>query len=291
MGREVVRQLRVSGHRVHLLARHPDSGLARELAAQFGAHIRPGDVLRENSLRDAFAGIDGVIHLVGVISEVGGQTFENVHLHGTQHVLFAASDAGVRRYIHMSALGTRANAVARYHQTKWAAEEIVRRSGLGWTIFRPSIIYGPGDGFVNLFARFARVSPIVPAIGSGENKFQPVGVKVVAAAFIKALTEDRAVGATYDLCGPETFTLNEILDVIFDVLKRRRSTIHLPLGLAETQAAFLEKIYPALLHKAPPLNRDQILMLQEDNMGNAEPANIMFDLRHEPFREGIARYL
>ena len=101
--------------------------------------------------------MEAVVHLVGIISEVGQNTFENVHPRGTENIVAAARAADVTRFIHMSALGTRPNAASRYHQSKWAAEEIVRRSGLAWTIFRPSIIYGPGDGFVNLFARMSRL--------------------------------------------------------------------------------------------------------------------------------------
>ena len=153
--------------------------------------------------------MDAVIHLVGIISEAGDQTFENVHTRGTQNLVHAARRAGVKRLLHMSALGTRPNAVARYHQSKWAAEEIVRESGLEWTIFRPSIIYGPDDGFVNLFAKISRFSPLVPIVGNGQTKFEPVPVEAVAHAFVKGLTEPKAIGSAFDLCGPSTLTLNE----------------------------------------------------------------------------------
>src|SRR5207237_1119041 len=107
-----------------------------------------------------------VIHLVGIISKVGRNTFENVHTQGTQNIVTSAREAGIKRFVHMSALGSRANAVSRYHQSKWAAEEAVRRSGLDYTIFRPSIIYGPKDHFVNLFDKMARFSPVLPVMGS-----------------------------------------------------------------------------------------------------------------------------
>jgi uncharacterized protein YbjT (DUF2867 family) len=291
VGREIVRQLRVTGHRIHLLARHPDSRTTRELAEQCGCKVRPGNVLDATSLRGVCAGIDGVIHLVGIISEFGGQTFENVHVRGTQNIVFAAQDGNVLRFIQMSALGTRPEAPARYHQTKWAAEERARRSGLGWTVFRPSIIYGPGDRFVNLFAKLARLSPVMPVMGRGESKLQPVSVKVVAAAFVKSLTDSAAVGEIYDLCGPDILTLNQVMDQILEVTGRTRPKLHLPLALARSQASFAEFIFPRLFRRAPPLNRDQLRMLEEDNVGNGEPANQRFGLKHRPFREGIAEYL
>jgi uncharacterized protein YbjT (DUF2867 family) len=291
VGREIVRELQRAGHRIHLLVRDARSREAGELAAKCGAQLRSGNVLDAASITDSFGGIDAVIHLVGIISEIGDQTFENVHARGTQKLVASAQQAGVRRLVHMSALGTRPNATARYHQSKWAAEEIVRHSGLDWTIFRPSIVYGPGDGFVNLFARISRWSPIVPIVGGGRTKFQPVPVASVAAAFVAALAEPRAVGRTYDLCGRETFTLDEIVDEILAMTNRRRWKFHVPRALAAFQAALLEFVCRNFLGQAPPLNRDQLIMLREDNVGDGRPAEELFGLPTESFREGIRRYI
>lgn len=286
VGREIVRELHDAGHHVRLLARSRSTVIAHD-----DIEIHAGNLLDAATLADACRGVDVVIHLVGVISEVGEQTFENVHTRGTQNIVGAAQRAGVKRFVHMSALGARANAVSRYHQSKWAAEEIVRGSGLDWTIFRPSIIYGPGDGFVNLFARMSRLSPVVPLIGGGRSKFQPVPVGDVAQCFVKSLTEPGSIGQTYDLCGNEVLTLTEIIEEILKATGRRRLKLTVPFGVARVQAAFLEFIFGKLLRRAPPLNRDQLVMLQEDNVGNARPARELFELRHEPFAEGIGRYL
>jgi NADH dehydrogenase len=237
------------------------------------------------------AGTDAVIHLVGIISEVGQSTFESVHTRGTQNVLAAAKMGGVRRFVHMSALGTRPNPIARYHQSKWAAEASVRGSGLDFTIFRPSLIYGPHDHFVNLFAKFIRRSPILPIMGSGTSRFQPVYIGSVARAFVTALISPDAIGQTYDLCGPERFTLGEMLDQILGVMGRKRWKVRVPLGLARLQASLVEFIFSRLLRKAPPLNRDQLTMLQEDNVGNGQPANELFGLKQVKFAEAIASYL
>jgi NADH dehydrogenase len=237
------------------------------------------------------AGCDAVIHLVGIISEAGSLTFENVHTRLTETMVRAAKQAGVRRFVHMSALGTRANAVARYHQTKWAAEEIVRASELDWTIFRPSIIYGPDDGFVNLFARMARISPVVPLVGGGHSKFQPISVENVARCFVAALMEPQAIGRTFDLCGDEVLTLRQIVDAVLAATERRRWKLPQPFGVANFQAAAAEILFAKLLGRPPPLNRDQLLMLREDNVGDGRDANALFGLKHERFAAGIGRYL
>jgi NADH dehydrogenase len=281
VGREVFKQLREAGHDVRVLSRRAPSS----------PEIHPGNVLDAASLPAGLRDVDAVIHLVGIISEIGEQTFENVHTRGAQNLVTAAQQAGVKRFIQMSALGTRANAVSRYHQSKWAAEEIVRRGGLAFTIFRPSIIYGPRDLFVNLFARIARFSPVLPVMGDGRGRMQPVPVADVAAAFARALGEPRSIGQTYDLCGPEPLAFDAILDAIMEVTGRKRMKLHVPMPLARIQAAILEFIYPVLLRKAPPLNRDQLLMLLEDNTGNPQPANDLFGLKPVSFKEGIAEYL
>jgi NADH dehydrogenase len=291
VGREIVRQLRVAGHTIRILIRNPHSPRIRELVSSWGAEVHPGNVLEAASLEGALSGFEAVIHLVGIISEVGECTFENVHTRGTQNMVAAARQARIRRFIHMSALGTRPDAVSRYHQSKWAAEELVRHSGLGFTIFRPSLIYGPEDQFINLFANVIRWSPVVPLLGSSRARFQPVPVEAVAVAFTRSLGEPVSIGQTYDLCGPETLTLSDIVDRIQEVLGKRRLKLRVPLSLARCQAACMEFVFPRLLRKAPPFNRDQLLMLQEDNVGNPQPANELFGLRPAPLQEGIARYL
>lgn len=291
VGRAVVARLGEAGHGVRLLVRQPASPRAAELAARYDAELIAGDVLDPSTLTPAVQGMDAVIHLVGIISEFGRNTFEQAHTVATRNVVQAASGADVRRYVHMSALGTRPQARSRYHQTKWEAEEAVRRSALSWTIFRPSLIYGPEDQFVQLFARLSRWSPLLPVIGSGRARLQPIEVEVVAAAFVAALAEPRAVGGTFDLCGPDRLTFPEILEAIGVATGRRRWRVRIPLWLARPQAAWLEFLVPRFLGRAAPLNRDQLVMLEEDNVGDPRPAQDLFGLSLRPFRDGVARCL
>jgi NADH dehydrogenase len=291
VGHEVTRLLKASGHTPRLLVRDPSSRKLQDLVPGFATELHTGDVLDPGSLTPALAGCDAAIHLVGIISEVGRQTFERLHCDATLNVVAAAKQAGVKRFLHMSALGTRPSAPSRYHQTKWAAEQAVRGSGLDWTIFRPSIIYGPSDGFVNLFARLSKLSPIVPLIGGGKARFQPIPVEDVARCFVGALNEPGSIGQTFDVCGMETLTLSEIVDAILQVTNRVRVKLPLPFAVANAQAACAEFFFNQMLGKAPPLNRDQVTMLRADNVGEGELARKLFGLSPRGFREGIAEYL
>ena len=289
VGRAVCEAVVREGHSVRRMARGSRS---HSLGPQNSAMewVR-GSVLCPNDLRQGMQGCDAVIHLVGIIGEIGDQTFERVHLEGTRRVLEAALTSGVRRMIHMSALGTRPEAASRYHQTKWAAEEAVRSSGLDWTVFRPSLIYGPGDGFVNLFARMSRWSPVLPVIGRGTSLLQPVSVDCVARAFARALDSKAAVHQTYDLCGFDRLNLPQILQTLLQITRRRRIIVRIPRALAWYPTAVLEWVFPRVLRRPAPLSRDQILMLEEDNIGNPEAAERDFQIPSVPFAEGVGAFL
>ena len=289
VGRAVCEAVVREGHSVRRMARGSRS---QSLAAQNdGMDWVRGSVLCPNDLRQGMQGCDAVIHLVGIIGEIGDQTFERVHQEGTLRVLEAALTSGVRRIVHMSALGTRPEAASRYHQTKWAAEEAVRSSGLDWTVFRPSLIYGPGDGFVNLFAGMSRWSPMLPVIGRGTSLLQPVSVDCVAQAFARALNSKAAVHQTYDLCGFDRLNLPQILKTLLQITRRRRVIVRIPRALAWYPTAVLEWVFPRVLRRPAPLSRDQILMLEEDNVGNPEAAERDFQIPSVPFAKGVGDFL
>lgn len=280
IGTQVVNRLIAGGHQVRVLSR----GIRPN---RFGAQWVRGSVLAEAELAQAMQGCDAVVHLVGIISEVGSQTFERMHTEATANVLHAMQRCGVKRLAHMSALGARPDAPARYQQTKAAAEALVRASGFGWTIFRPSLVYGRGDGFVTLFDRMSRWSPIIPVFGPGTNRFQPIPVQAVATAFADSLECQAALGQTFDLVGPKPLSFREILGTLLLVRKRRRWLISVPWPVARLQARLLEMIFPVLFRAAPPLNRDQLLMLQEDNVGNPEAARTLLDVSAVDFEQGL----
>lgn len=291
VGREVLRQLVPTGHRIRLLVRNPEAPALAELPGHGALEFCAGAVTDAASLPAAVEGIDAVIHLVGIISEVRGNTFDAVHARGTADLVRAAARAGVSRFIHMSALGTRPHAAARYHMTKWVGEEAVRAGEIPWTILRPSLIYGPGDQSVNFFERMSRWSPVLPVMGPGRARLQPVSVEAVARSFVGALALPTVVGRTLDVCGEERLTFPEILRTMLAVVGRRRVLVHVPWAVARMQAAIAEAVFAGALGQAPPLNRDQLIMLAEDSIGEVEPARGLFGLRLESFRDGIARYL
>ncbi len=239
------------------------------------------------SIAEACRGASAIIHLVGIIAELGRNTFHEAHVALGGRMVQAAQDAGIPRFVHMSALGTREHARSQYHRTKWAAEELVRASGLDWTIFRPSLVYSAHGGFVAVFRQMSRFSPFLPAIGGGRNLLQPIALDQVANAFVGSLQIPSSIGQTYDLCGPERLEFRQVLQGILAVLDRRRLILPVPWAMARAQAMVLEFVWPRLLRRAAPLSRDQILMLEENNIGDGTSADTTFGLQHAPFQVGL----
>lgn len=206
VGRQVVAELLQQGHEVRCLLR---PGSEKKLPLSGDIQVFYGDVTQPNTLPPAMQSRDAVIHLVGIIREfpARGITFRKMHLEATANVVAAARQAGVRRYIHMSALEAKTTLVADYHKTKQQAEEVVMTSGLTYTILRPSIIYGPRDAFINLFKRQIETLRLVPIIGHGRYLLQPIPVWQVAQGFAAALETPIPENRSYDVGGPEPISL------------------------------------------------------------------------------------
>ena len=282
MGRHVTTLLAGRGHQVRALVRH-DPGRA---AAALPAERTPGDLADPAALAALTRGADVIVHLVGIIVEAGAATFEAVHVEGTRRLLTAAREAGVRRFVHMSAVGARDEPGAtRYHRTKWRAEELVRSSGLSHAIFRPSIISGPENRPIRTLARLHRWSPLVPVFGDGGFAMQPVWIGDVALAFALA-AERPALSGVFELGGPATLTYEEFVRAIGRAAGHPRPLVHVPLAVARAAAAALGVMGPLA-----PLTLDQLQMLVE---GSATPANALestFGIWALPFDEGLARFL
>lgn len=283
VGSEIIRQLLAAGHTVRSLVH---SKKASASAPQL--ELWPGDATEAESLQGALAGCDAIIHLIGIIREVPDQqvTFQRLHVDATRNILAAAREQGIRRYLQMSANGTRPDGVAEYHKTKWAAEELVRAAGLDATIFRPSLIFGPGDAFVNMLAAIIRRTPIVPVIGDGEYQMTPVAVGNVATGFVRALAQPESIGEIYHCCGPQTFTYNQLLDEIARALGRSGITrIHQPLLMMRSLSALLEGM------SFFPITSGQLTMLLEGNVCDPQPWAQTFAIELTPFNDGIRQYL
>ncbi len=286
VGGKIVRLLVEKGQRVRCLVRETSP---REVLKGLDVEFCTGDILVPNTLEEAFKDIDTVIHLVGIIKETGDATFERVHAEGTKNVLEAAKNSQIKKYVHMSALGTRPDGVSRYHKTKWQAEEAVRNSGLRYVILRPPIICGADDEFVNMFAKMIKqtfITRIIPVIGKGESRMQPIYVGDVAHCFAEAAINDDISNRTYEIGGPDAITFNEILDTIMEVLQRRRIKLHLPVIMFKPIAFLMEKTM-----SNPPLNRDQLIMLSEDNVCDIGDMKRDFNIKPMQFEDAIRAYL
>ncbi len=235
-----------------------------KLADDAGENVEvvEGDVTKPDSLRGTMDGCSAVVHLVAIISEEGGATFDGVIHRGTVNVVEEAKRAGISRFVHMSALGARDDAAFPYMLAKWQAEQAVRASGIPWTIFRPSVIFGPGDEFINQLASVIRTFPVIPVVGDGRTKFMPVYVQDVAAAYKRALDDMSTSGETYELGGPGVLTYEEMLDLIAAKLEKRKPKINVPVGLMLPIVKFSKPLPKAL---RPPVTEQQLKMLSLDN--------------------------
>jgi uncharacterized protein YbjT (DUF2867 family) len=290
VGTHLTNALLRRGHAVAILARDPESARNRYNRP---VEVAAGDVLDPASLAAACKGREAIIHLVGIIHESRGQSFDRMHREAAENVLAAARGAGVRRFLHMSAMGAAEEAPSAYGRTKAVGEKAVRASGLDGTIFRPSIIFGPGDGFVSLLASIVRRNPaFIPVIGPGTTQFMPVSVYDVARVFADALEKPETAGMTFEVGGPEIFALNDIYrEIAAAVGKAGKPLFHFPIWYGRLLAAGFEWAARRGILPDPPLTGDQLLSLTRDSVADVSAADRVFGGPWRPFREGIREYL
>jgi len=260
LGRHVVRALAKERYRIRVAVRRPDlAGHLQPLGLVGQIEAVQANLRHRASVLAAVRGSDVVVNLVGILFETGRQRFDTVHAMGAEAVALAAA-ADNARMIHVSAIGADENSTAAYARSKALGEKLVLAATPQASILRPSIVFGPNDAFFNRFAAMARLSPVLPLIGGGRTRFQPVFAGDVAAAIAKAVAGETRPGAIYELGGPEIFTFRELMEFVLATIGRRRLLLPLPFGIARLQAAVLE-----LLPK-PPLTRDQVELLRTDNV-------------------------
>ena len=276
LGRHLVKRLAQRGWRVRIATRNPGDALFLKPAGAVG-QIVPifANVRDDHSVAAAVEGADYVINLVGILYESGRQTFKAVHEEAAGRIARAASQAGASRMIQLSAIGAAPESRSRYARTKAAGERAVLEAFPDATILRPSIVFGPDDGFFNLFASMTRVSPFLPLIGGGKTKFQPVYVGDVAEAALACLDRPESKGKTYELGGPTVYSFRELMELILKTIGRERVLMPVPWSIAGLQATFL-----GMLPK-PLLTRDQLAQLKTDNVV-AEGALTLADLDIAP---------
>jgi len=283
VGSHLIKQMRQEGLSVRAVVRN--RGKATGLR-DLGVEVVQGDVADRASLEKAVQGVERVVHLVGIIQEAPGATFQSVHVEGTRNLVEAARKAGVRHFLFQSALGTRPNAASHYHRTKWEAEELVRHGGIPSTILRPSLIYGSGDQFTIRLSEMIRLSPILPIIGSGRSKVQPIFVNDVVACIVKAVTSDAYLNEIYELGGPEQLSYEEVTRAIAAALGVSRPALHLPLLFMRSMARVMETVLPK-----PPVTTDQLIMLQEDTVCSMKDICEAFGIEPVPFQAGLSTFI
>jgi uncharacterized protein YbjT (DUF2867 family) len=258
VGRHLVARLVAGGHRVVVPTRRREA--ARHLILLPTVDVVEVDIHDPPALARLVADADVVVNLVGLLNESGRATFARAHVELARKVVDACRAAEVATLVHMSALGADPAGPSRYLRTKGEAEAIVAGSGLAWTIFRPSVIFGPEDAFLNLFARLMRVLPVM-ALAAPNAKFQPVFVGDVAHCMAQAVDDDRTRGARYDLCGPKVYTLRELVQYVGRVTGHERPIVPLGPALSRLQAMALECLPGTLM------SRDNLASMQKDNVG------------------------
>jgi uncharacterized protein YbjT (DUF2867 family) len=283
----------VGGHVVHELRGRdlPVRCLVRDLRAgaklaAWGCELAGGDLTDPESLRAAVAGADTVIHLVA-IRQGRREQFQRIMVEGSRDLLAAAKDAGVRRFVHMSALGTSqaTKDLVPYYGAKWENEQQVQGSGIPYVIFRPSFVFGPDGGILPTFAKLAKLTPVTPIIGSGRQRIQPIWAEDLAKYFAEAIERDDVVGRLFELGGPDIVSWNEFWERLKRVRGIRRPSIHIPVGLMKVNALLTERLPGEI-----PLTRDLLKMLESgDNVVSDDEAVRTFALPLVPLDDQLRR--
>jgi uncharacterized protein YbjT (DUF2867 family) len=263
IGRSIVKRLAARGETVLVGCRHADDAKFLKPMGDVGQIETVSLAIDDEAVLPAFvAGNDAVVNCVGILAEGGGQSFERAHHTGPARLAREAREAGVERFVHLSAIGADPRSTSAYARSKAEGEEAVHDAFPTATILRPSVVFGPEDQFFNRFATIAMVSPVVPVIGGGQTRFQPVYVGDVAEAAVRCLDDPAAAGRVYELGGPSVYTLRELIELLLAGIGRKRLLVDLSFGLAAFQARLM-----AILPNAP-LTPDQVELLKSDNIVN-----------------------
>lgn len=287
LGSHIVRQLVEAGKPVRALARSLARAEAEGRLAGCKIEWAEGDVTKPEALAEAIKGVEAVVHTVAVAIEKGPGAYEAINYQGTVNMVNAAKAAGVKRFVNTCQLGADSKLPYRFLASKGKAQEYVAASGLNWTAFRPSVIWGPEDEFANTFAKLAPLSPIIyPIIGDGQARFQPVWVDDVATAVVRSLEDPSAIGGDFELGGPEVLTIAEIERRALAAVGARRWMIPFPIPLLRVGVAVMGIVFPE-----PPVTNSLLDLLAVDNT-TKNNALTRFVSQPKPFAvENIAPYM
>jgi uncharacterized protein YbjT (DUF2867 family) len=268
LGRHIVRALAKGGYRIRVAVRRPDLAGHVQPLGRVGQIVPvQANVRYPDSIDAACTSAYAVINLVGILHGAGPQTFESVHAQGAEAAALAASRSGAAIFIQMSALGADPGSSSAYARTKAEGEVRARAAFPGAIVLRPSIVFGPEDAFFNRFAAMARISPVLPLIGGGRTRFQPVFVGDIAEAIAKLLGPGVADGRVYEFGGPEVYSFRDLMRFTLRTVMRRRLLLPVPFGIAGVMGSIFQLLPGSLL------TQDQVLLLRRDNVVSDEAAN------------------
>jgi uncharacterized protein YbjT (DUF2867 family) len=263
LGWRLVYRLATEGMTVRVAVRHPDPARVKLRSMGFDrVTVVPADVRDQASVATAIAGATAVVNAVSAYVEKGGVTFEAAHVHGAETVAREAVAAGAARLVLVSGIGADAHSVSSYIRARGRGEQVVRQEFPEATIVRPGAMFGPGDALFGTLADIARLLPVLPLIGGGHTRLQPVFVEDVGEAVASILIDPRTVGRTYELAGPRVYTLRDLVSMTLHLMRKRRLLIPVPFAVAEIQARLFE------LLPNPPLTISQVDLLKADNVAS-----------------------
>ncbi len=283
VGTNLLETLSKRGIRTRCLVR---SEKKAEKIKNLATEIVYGDITDRESLRNLMEGVDTVVHLVGIIRETPKATFQKVYIEGTENLVEEAKTSGVNRFFYQSALGASLDAPFKYSRAKAEAEEIVKRSGIRYVIFRPSLIIGKEDGFTENLKRLFSLGPFIPVPGGGKAKFQPIFIEDWIKCFMYVLENENAWNRIYELGGPEHLSYREILNLYMTAMGINKPLLNVPLRCvkAALPMSFLTKV----IGKAPPeVSVEQLNMLQVDNITEPEAVEKLFGFKPKRLEEYI----
>lgn len=271
-----------------MAAGHEVISLSR--GVQPGGHVYPVrniriDLVRPEGLLEALVGIGGVVHAAGILHEQQGQDLERAHVGATANLVEACRRAGVGKIVHLSALGVHAKAPEAYLRSKWEAERIIESSGLSYTIFRPSLVFGTGDRVVSQLLAVSRYSPVIPLLGDADAKVQPIWVGDVATAVVRALSDRSTDGVIYELGGPESMTIADVIATIKRETKRPALSVKIPRFLSGPLVRLGEQLFDK-----PPVTEEQLALLSAGGTCDPNPAAVTFGLRMRVLADALADY-
>ena len=291
VGSVVTEKIKSSGASVTLLERNKKKiSHLKEL----GFEVFEGTLEEKDAVNGFLSAnkFDAVINLIGIIRSIPGFSFQKVHVDYVSTLLDLAKENGIERFIHMSALGAAEDSDSEYFSTKYEGESLVRDSGLKWTVFRPSLIFGNNAGFFDDLIGLVKTKAFVPIIGTGETKFAPIDVFSVAKGYNNSLYNEKTINKVFQLCGPDTYTFEEMIDLIMEISPPKKLKIHAPSFIAEKSLNFIEKLSSSLSKNAP-ITSDQIRMLKYDNIceGDIVGQDELLGLKRTHLKDWLNEYL